>query len=68
MLVDSMLVTTVAVVDLEGAKAFYRDRLGLDLLEEGPFAIRFGGGEGHAGVGPARTAERGPDRRALRGG
>ena len=46
MLVDSMLVTTVAVVDLEGARAFYRDRLGLDLLEEGPFAIRFGAGKG----------------------
>ena len=46
MLVDSMLVTTVAVVDLDQAKAFYRDQLGLGLLEEQPFAIRFGAGKG----------------------
>src|SRR4051794_34109108 len=42
MLVDAMLVTTVAVTDLEKAKTFYRDQVGLDLLEEQPFAIRFG--------------------------
>jgi catechol 2,3-dioxygenase-like lactoylglutathione lyase family enzyme len=46
MLVDSMLVTTVAVTDLDQAKAFYRDRLGLQLLDEQPFAIRFGAGNG----------------------
>ena len=46
MLVNSMLVTTVAVTDLEGAKAFYRDQLGLELLDEQPFAIRFGAGKG----------------------
>ncbi len=46
MLVDSMLVTTVAVSDLEQAKAFYRDQLGLQLLDEQPFAIRFGAGNG----------------------
>jgi catechol 2,3-dioxygenase-like lactoylglutathione lyase family enzyme len=46
MLVDSMLVTTVAVTDLDQAKAFYRDQLGLQLLDEQPFAIRFGAGNG----------------------
>ena len=46
MLADSMLVTTVAVTDLDQAKAFYRDRLGLRLLDEQPFAIRFGAGKG----------------------
>src|SRR6188472_658740 len=46
MLVDSMLVTTVAVTDLDQAKAFYRDQLGLEMLDEQPFAIRFGAGRG----------------------
>ena len=46
MLVDSMLVTTVAVTDLDQAKAFYRDQLGLEMLDEQPFAIRFGAGHG----------------------
>jgi catechol 2,3-dioxygenase-like lactoylglutathione lyase family enzyme len=46
MLVDSMLVTTVAVTDLDQAKVFYRDRLGLQMLDEQPFAIRFGAGKG----------------------
>ncbi len=46
MLVDSMLVTTVAVIDLDQAKAFYRDQLGLEMLDEQPFAIRFGAGHG----------------------
>jgi catechol 2,3-dioxygenase-like lactoylglutathione lyase family enzyme len=34
------------VTDLDQAKAFYRDRLGLQLLDEQPFAIRFGAGNG----------------------
>jgi catechol 2,3-dioxygenase-like lactoylglutathione lyase family enzyme len=46
MLVEAMLVTTVAVVDLDQAKVFYRDQLGLELLDEQPFAIRFGAGKG----------------------
>jgi catechol 2,3-dioxygenase-like lactoylglutathione lyase family enzyme len=46
MLADSMLVTTVAVSDLDQAKAFYRDRVGLQVLDEQPFAIRFGAGHG----------------------
>jgi catechol 2,3-dioxygenase-like lactoylglutathione lyase family enzyme len=46
MLVDSLLVTTVAVSDLDRAKAFYRDQVGLRLLDEQPFAVRFGAGQG----------------------
>jgi catechol 2,3-dioxygenase-like lactoylglutathione lyase family enzyme len=46
MLVDAMLVTTVAVVDLDQAKTFYRDQLGLEPLDEQPFAIRFAAGKG----------------------
>jgi catechol 2,3-dioxygenase-like lactoylglutathione lyase family enzyme len=46
MLARSMLVTTVAVTDLDKAKAFYRDLVGLQVLEEQPFAIRFAAGKG----------------------
>jgi catechol 2,3-dioxygenase-like lactoylglutathione lyase family enzyme len=46
MLGASMLVTTVAVTDLDRAKGFYGDQLGLDMLDEQPFAIRFGAGKG----------------------
>jgi catechol 2,3-dioxygenase-like lactoylglutathione lyase family enzyme len=45
-LADSMAVTTLPVTDLEQTKAFYRDILGLALLEETPFAIRWGAGSG----------------------
>jgi catechol 2,3-dioxygenase-like lactoylglutathione lyase family enzyme len=48
MLSSAMIVTTVAVTDLEASGAFLRDRVGLTLLEEGPFAWRFaseGGGQ-----------------------
>jgi catechol 2,3-dioxygenase-like lactoylglutathione lyase family enzyme len=43
---DSLLVTTVAVTDLERAKRFYGEQLSLPILEEAPFAIRFGAGNG----------------------
>jgi catechol 2,3-dioxygenase-like lactoylglutathione lyase family enzyme len=46
MLADSLAVTTVAVTDLDRAKPFYRDQLRLTLLEESPFAVRFGAGGG----------------------
>ena len=46
MLADSMVVVTVAVTDLERAKGFYAEQLGLPVLEEQPFAIRFGAGKG----------------------
>jgi catechol 2,3-dioxygenase-like lactoylglutathione lyase family enzyme len=43
---DALLVTTVAVTDLDRAKAFYADQLQLPILEETPFAIRFAAGRG----------------------
>ena len=46
MLVDSMLVPTVAVSDLDRSKTFFAQQLGLTILEEAPFAIRFGAGQG----------------------
>jgi catechol 2,3-dioxygenase-like lactoylglutathione lyase family enzyme len=36
-----MVVTTVAVADLDEAREFYETRLGLTALETTPFAIRF---------------------------
>jgi catechol 2,3-dioxygenase-like lactoylglutathione lyase family enzyme len=43
---DSMLVTTVAVTDLDQARRFFGEQLGLPVLDETPFAIRFGAGRG----------------------
>jgi catechol 2,3-dioxygenase-like lactoylglutathione lyase family enzyme len=45
-LADSMVVATVAVTDLERAKRFFAEQLGLPLLDETPFAFRFGAGRG----------------------
>jgi catechol 2,3-dioxygenase-like lactoylglutathione lyase family enzyme len=45
-LADSMIVTTVAVTDLERAKGFFAEQLQLPILDEQPFAIRFGAGRG----------------------
>jgi catechol 2,3-dioxygenase-like lactoylglutathione lyase family enzyme len=46
MLSDALVVTTVAVSDLDGAKRFFGEQLGLQLLDETPFACRFGAGKG----------------------
>jgi len=46
MLQDALLVTTIAVQDLDVAKRFYGEVLGLPLLDETPFALRFGAGGG----------------------
>jgi predicted enzyme related to lactoylglutathione lyase len=46
MVVSLMVVPTIPVTDLETAMPFYRDVLGLRVLEETPFAIRFDGGSG----------------------
>ena len=46
MLSDALAVTTVAVTDLDRSKRFYAEQLGLPMLEEQPFAIRFGAGHG----------------------
>jgi catechol 2,3-dioxygenase-like lactoylglutathione lyase family enzyme len=45
-LADAMLVTTVAVTDLDRARQFFGEQLGLPLLDETPFALRFGAGNG----------------------
>lgn len=46
MLSDALAVTTVAVTDLDRSKRFYADQLGLPVLDEQPFAVRFGAGHG----------------------
>ena len=46
MLVDSLAVTTVAVSDLDSAKQFFGEKLGLRVIEETPFTIRYGAGKG----------------------
>jgi catechol 2,3-dioxygenase-like lactoylglutathione lyase family enzyme len=45
-LTDALIVTTIAVDDLDDARRFYGDQLGLPLLDETPFALRFGAGQG----------------------
>ena len=42
----SLIVTTVLVSDLDEAKRFYGEQLGLTLLDETPVACRFGAGHG----------------------
>jgi catechol 2,3-dioxygenase-like lactoylglutathione lyase family enzyme len=45
-LADAMVVATVAVTDLERSKRFFQVQLALPLLDETPFALRFGAGGG----------------------
>lgn len=60
MVSDAMVVPTIPVTDLEKALPFYRDVLGLRLLEETPFAIRFAvGGGGQISVYKRPAVERG---------
>ena len=46
MLNNAMVLPTVPVTDLDRTIAFYRDVLGLTVLEQTPFAVRFGAGSG----------------------
>lgn len=46
MLADAMVVPTVAVTDLDRARRFFEEQLGLPLLDATPFACRFGAGKG----------------------
>jgi catechol 2,3-dioxygenase-like lactoylglutathione lyase family enzyme len=46
MLSDSLAVTTVAVTDLDRAKRFYQEQVGLKLLDETPAGFRLGAGKG----------------------
>jgi catechol 2,3-dioxygenase-like lactoylglutathione lyase family enzyme len=43
---EFLAVTTLVVTDVEEAKRFYGDQLGLTLLEETPAGLRFGAGKG----------------------
>src|SRR5690348_3445830 len=61
MLADAMAVTTIPVTDLEVAKRFYGGALGLRLLEETPFSLRFGAGGGTQ----ISTFKRGPLERSA---
>jgi catechol 2,3-dioxygenase-like lactoylglutathione lyase family enzyme len=46
MLSNFMVVPTVAVTDLGRAKTFFVEQVGLPLLDETPFTLRFGAGKG----------------------
>ena len=46
MLANSLAVTTLVVTDLDRARKFYAEQLGLKLLEENPFSCRFAAGKG----------------------
>jgi catechol 2,3-dioxygenase-like lactoylglutathione lyase family enzyme len=45
-LTGSLVVPTVAVTDLDRAKRFFTEQVGLPLLEETPFSFRLGAGKG----------------------
>ncbi|MEA2607939.1 MAG: hypothetical protein QOJ75_182 [Chloroflexota bacterium] len=46
MLANALAVTTVAVTDVERAKTFFQEKVGLTLLGETPAGLRFGAGKG----------------------
>src|SRR3954447_17945580 len=46
MLSEFLAVTTLVVTDIDEAKSFYENQLGLTLLDESPAACRFGAGKG----------------------
>lgn len=46
MLSEFLVVTTLVVTDLDVAKRFYAEQLGLTLLDETPMVCRFGAGHG----------------------
>ncbi len=46
MIADALVVPTVAVTDLDRAKRFFVEQVGLPLLEETPFSFRLGAGKG----------------------
>jgi catechol 2,3-dioxygenase-like lactoylglutathione lyase family enzyme len=55
MLANSLAVTTIAVTDLDRAKRFYQEQVGLTLLDETPSSVRFGAGNGsQLGIRPGR--------------
>jgi Glyoxalase/Bleomycin resistance protein/Dioxygenase superfamily. len=56
-----MVVATIPVTDLDRAKRFYREQLGLTMLWENPASIRFGCGGGTRS-GERRGGEEGRSR------
>jgi len=46
MLSEFLAVTTLVVTDVDQAKPFYQEKLGLTLLDETPAGLRFGAGKG----------------------
>jgi catechol 2,3-dioxygenase-like lactoylglutathione lyase family enzyme len=46
MLSDAMIVATIPVTELDRSLLFYRDALGLTVLDQNPNAIRLGAGRG----------------------
>jgi catechol 2,3-dioxygenase-like lactoylglutathione lyase family enzyme len=46
MLSEFLAVTTIVVTDVDVAKRFYQEQLGLTLVEETPAGLRFGAGKG----------------------
>ena len=62
-MIKSLYSVAVFVSDIERAKLFYRDRLGLTMTKEGSFGAEFLEGETHVGVHPAVH----PDAKALVG-
>lgn len=59
MLSDAMIVATIPVADLDRSLPFYRDVLGLSVLEETPFAIRLGAGNTQLSIFKRPPVERG---------
>jgi len=48
MLSDSLVVTTLVVTELDLAKRFYQEQLGLKLLDENPFSFRLAPARGRS--------------------
>ncbi|HEY8136132.1 MAG TPA: VOC family protein [Candidatus Limnocylindrales bacterium] len=59
MLNDAMIVATIPVTDLDVSLPFYRDALGLAVLDEGPFACRLGAGSTQLSIFKRPPVERG---------
>jgi catechol 2,3-dioxygenase-like lactoylglutathione lyase family enzyme len=59
MLNDAMAVATIPVTDLELSLPFYRDALGLTVLDEGPWACRLGAGTTQISIFKRPPVERG---------
>jgi catechol 2,3-dioxygenase-like lactoylglutathione lyase family enzyme len=56
MLGDSPVVANVAVSDMDAAKQFYQNKLGLNQTDESPAGVMYGQGEGRLFVYQSQTA------------